>query len=126
MKAFIDNNLSTQLSDGLKGFGEDVVHLKDMFDEDASDEDWLRKIGLQGLTLVTRDNRIRRRPAELEALKSHNVGAFFLGGKKLNRCQIIQQLVRNWPRIKELSGKTRRPFAYRIPPKGANIERIQL
>ena len=76
-----------------------------------------------GNLFVTRDERIRWRPAELRALKDHKVGAFFLGGKNRTRCQLIQQLVRNWPRMKELAGKTNPPFAFRIPPQGVKVTR---
>ena len=48
-------------------------------------------------------------------------GAFFMGGKNRNRCQLIQQLVRNWPRMKELAKKTRVPFAFRVPPSGTKF-----
>jgi len=32
MRFFIDNNLGPQLAAGMKGFGEDVVHLTDYVD----------------------------------------------------------------------------------------------
>ena len=59
-------------------------------------------------------------------MKQNEVGAFFLGGKGRTRCQLIQQLVRNWPRMKEYAEKTRRPFAFRIPPKGAKFAPLPL
>ncbi len=126
MRFFIDNNLSKQMADGMAAFGEEVGHLQDSFPNDAKDEDWLPYVGDNELVLVTRDEEIRRKPAELRALKSHNVGAFFLGGKNLDRCRLIQQLVRNWPRMKDLAGKTRRPFAFRIPPTGTKFVKINL
>ena len=59
MKFFFDNNLSYKLSNGLKEFGEDVIHLKDIFSEDTPDVVWLEHIGKEGLLLITRDKRIR-------------------------------------------------------------------
>ena len=126
MKFFFDNNLSENLSWGLKVFGEDVIHLKDMFNEDTEDRIWLEQIGNKKMFLITRDERIRRNPFELNALKTYKVGAFFLGGKNLGRCKIIQQVVRNWPRIKELAAKKRPPFAFRIPPSGTKFSQIDL
>ena len=126
MKFFIDNNLSTHLAHGLKEFGEDVIHLQDRFAENADDDDWLPIIGQEGLFLVTRDLEIRRNPAELNALKKYRVGAFFLGGKNLGRCQLIQQLVRNWPQIKEYARTKRPPFAYRVRPNGGKFDKIPL
>lgn len=124
MKFFIDHNLSPQLAKGLKGFGEDVVHLSELFPPDSDDPEWLRYIGTNNLFLVTRDERIRWNPAELQAIKRYQVGAFFLGGKKRGRCELIQQLVRNWPRMKEIASRERRPFAIKIPPSGTNFVKI--
>ena len=118
MRFFVDNNLSPALVKGMKGFGEDVVHLKDHFEANADDAKWLTSIGSKGWFLITRDDRIRYRPNEVEALKENKVGAFFLGGKHRTRCELIQQVVRNWPQIKESAAKTRRPFAIRVPIKG--------
>jgi predicted nuclease of predicted toxin-antitoxin system len=126
MKFFLDNNLSENLAQGLKIFGEDVIHLKDMFNEDTEDQIWLEQIGQKKMYLITRDERIRRNPFELNALKTYKVGAFFLGGKNLGRCKIIQQVVRNWPRIKELSARKKPPFAFRIPPQGTKFSQIDL
>lgn len=103
MKFFIDNNLGKQLSDGMKGFGESVTHLQNVFPEAEDDPIWLPYVGKHDLFLITRDDRIRWRPAELAALRDNHVGAFFLGGKNRNRCKLIQQLVRNRPQMKRLA-----------------------
>ena len=126
MRFFVDNNLSPQLAAGMKGFDEDVVHVTEFFPPDVDDTELLAHVGSEGWCLVTRDDRIRFRPAEAAAIGEHRVGAFFMGGKNLRRCQLIQQLVRNWPRMKELAAKTRRPFAFRVPPTGTKIKRIPL
>jgi predicted nuclease of predicted toxin-antitoxin system len=126
MKFFIDNNLPQQLANGLKGFGENVMHLTEQFPPDTEDVGWLTYVGSLELILVTRDERIRHNPFELKSLREHKVGAFFLGGKNRKRCDLIQQIVRNWPRMKELASKTDRPFAFRIPPTGSKIVSIPL
>ena len=126
MKFFFDNNLCIHLVKGLKAFGEDVVHLKELFKEDEQDIVWLKYIGENNIFLITRDERVRFNPKELLTLKQYNVGAFFIGGKKLNKCNIIQQVVRNWPRIKEYSRKTRKPFLFRIPPRGTKFTKLDL
>ncbi len=110
----------------MEGFGENVVHLTDHFRADTEDTEWLAHIGEKGWILITRDERIRLRPSEREAMRQNEVGAFFLGGKGRTRCQLIQQLVRNWPRMKEIAEKTRRPFAFRIRPKGAKFDLLPL
>ena len=126
MTFLIDENLGQPLARGMKAFGEDVVHLRDHFPEGTSDEVVLARLGADGWFLITRDDRIRRRPGELAALKQHGVGAFFLGGKRLGRCALIRQLVRNWHRIKEHAASQRTPFAFRIPAKGTKITLLPL
>lgn len=121
MTFFLDNNLSEHLANGMAAFGEPVVHLRSLFDPDEDDAVWLEHLGKSGMILITRDERIRYRPNELAALREHRVGAFFLGGKNRTRCELIQQLVRNWPRIKEEAKKKRPPFAIRVPPTGTKF-----
>ena len=126
MRFFIDNNLGKKLADGMRAFGENVIHLKDEFDEETDDEEWLKAIGRKGYFVISRDLRIRKRPAERKAFSANKVGAFFLGGKNRSSCDLIIQLVRNWPRIEELARKTKRPFAFRVPPKGTKITAFPL
>ena len=124
MKFFFDENTSERLTRGMKEFGEDVVHLRDMFPQGAKDEDWLRVVGSKGLVLVTRDAQIRRKPGELAAYRRHNVGGFVLQGKNIDHFGMIQQVVRNWPRMKELAVKTTRPFLFGVPPKGTKFRQL--
>ena len=44
----------------------------------ASDSEWLPIVGADGLVVLTRDKRIRRRPIERQALLDHGVRACFL------------------------------------------------
>ena len=126
MKFFIDNNLGPDLAAGMSGFGEEVTHLQDHFKEDADDADWLPIVGQKDWFLITRDEAIRRKPAELLAYKKNKVGAFFLGGKNRNKCELIEQLVRNWRRIKEFAKKNRKPFAWKVPSRGKSFDRLEL
>lgn len=126
MKFFVDNNLSDKLANGMKAFGESVMHLREKFPEDAEDELWLEYVGKNGLVLITRDERIRRNPAQLNAMKRHKVRAFLLGGKKRGRCDIFRQVVRNWPRMKEYARKTKPPFVFRVPPSGTKFKPLHL
>lgn len=49
-----------------------------------------------------------------------------MGGKNLSGCQLVQQLVHNWPRMKALASKTKVPFAFRVPPKGTRFTSLEL
>jgi predicted nuclease of predicted toxin-antitoxin system len=123
---FFDNNVSKKIVQGLRAFGEEVVHLQEKFKEDSPDIEWLQYIGEKGLILITRDERVRWNPAEIAAINKFKVATFFLRRKSLNRCKLVQQVVKNWPRIKELSRNTQPPFAYRVPPIGTKFTQISI
>ncbi len=58
----------------MSAFGVAVDHLKDHFPEDAPDTEWLAYIGNQEFFLITRDDNIRRNPAEIRALRNGQPG----------------------------------------------------
>lgn len=126
MKFIVDNNIGPGVARGMRCFGEDVTHLTEHFRDDVSDPEWLARAGRKGWFVLTRDDRIRSRPNELAAVKQHGIGLFFLAGKNRTKCQIIQQLIRNWPRIKDLACQDRPPFAIRVPPTGTKLVRLPL
>ncbi|GIU99468.1 MAG: hypothetical protein KatS3mg014_1084 [Actinomycetota bacterium] len=82
MTFFFDNNLSPRLVEGLRAFGEDAMHLRDEFPADTDDTVWLPEIGRRGWYLVTHDKKIRKKPAEIRALKQAGVGAFVFTQQK--------------------------------------------
>ena len=124
MTFFVDNNLSKYIVRGMKGFGEDVVHLTEHFPASAADIDWLPFVGENGYILLTRDRNIRYNTAERQAFKKYKVGAFFLGGKGLSRCAQIRQIVRCWHRLKEYDKKTRRPYMFTVSASGKGIDKM--
>lgn len=127
MNFFLDNNLSIKLAKAMNHLEQEgeVMHLTEKFPADAKDEEWLKYVGENGIILITQDQKIRRRAAEKAAFKTHKVGAFVLVGKNRDRWQIINQLIKNWLKIKELAAKTKRPFAFKVPIRG-KIEQLHL
>jgi len=126
MTFFFDNNISPTLVEGLKGFGEDVCHLKDYFPEDTPDPQWLKAIGQNNWILITRDKAINRRPVEKQAIKQYKLGSFFMLGKDMDRWAQVKQMVIAWKRIKEYAAKSRKPFAYKVYRSGRKIEPLPL
>ncbi|TET32920.1 MAG: hypothetical protein E3J72_18500 [Planctomycetota bacterium] len=126
MRFLVDQNIGERFAKGMKSFGEEVEYLGDHYPLNISDKDLLADIGEKGWVLISREKEIRYKPAEKAAFVKHSNGAFLLSGKKLSGCKIIQQLVRNWHRIKEKADNTRKPFIYCIPPNGTKIRKIAL
>ena len=128
MTFFFDTNLSFRLTKALFYLEENenlVIHITEIFPPDTLDVIWLEHIGKNGMVLVSKDRKIRRRKAELMALKEYNIGAFFLIGRKLTKWQEIRQLIFQWEKMKELAIRSRRPFAFLVPQRG-NITAIPI
>ena len=92
-----------------------VVHtMADVYGElvgqGSSDETWLRDVGARGWVVLMKDDAIRRRPAERDALLDGGVRAFCLTNAQLrgeeqarrfveNRYRILRQAARPGPYI---------------------------
>ena len=46
------------------------------------DLDWMPVVGAAGFIVVTRDRRIRTRPAEVDAYRSHGIRSVWIGAKR--------------------------------------------
>jgi hypothetical protein len=126
MKCFFDENLGKQLALGLRGFGEDAIHLTEVFAPGTPDEEWLPYVGEKGYILFTIDKRIRRRPLQKSLIREHKVGAFFLMGKTMSRWNYIRQVVMAWEKIEQTVERETPPFAFQISAQGTQINKIPL
>jgi predicted nuclease of predicted toxin-antitoxin system len=126
MKCFFDENLGKQLALGLRGFGEDAIHLTEVFAKGTPDEEWLPFVAEKGYILFTLDKRIRRSPLEKALIKKHKIGAFFLMGKTMSRWNYIRQIVRAWHKIETVVEKENPPYAYQVTRQGTQVNRIPL
>lgn len=48
----------------------------------AADVDWMPVVGRAGLVVLTRDRRIRTRPAELAVYREHGIRSVWIGAKR--------------------------------------------
>jgi len=60
----------------------------DHFPQNAPDEDWLLEVGKRGWIVLTKDDRIRYRPAALEAYRSNKVRVFIFGSGEMRRLSL--------------------------------------
>jgi len=85
----------------------------DHFPPDASDADWLRAVGQRGWVVLTKDERIRRRPLKHAALLDAGVRAFVLG------TDMGQAFVRAGGAMENLLRRRRqRPFIATVTRRG--------
>ena len=126
MKFLIDENLSAKMAQSLRSIDQNVDHVTEVLPQGAPDTEVLEFAGANDYFLITKDNRIRYKPNEKEALKKHEVGVFLLGGKNVPFFETFQQLIRNWDRILECAATTRRPFVRRVRRKGSTIDTVSI
>jgi hypothetical protein len=74
--------------------------------ERVPDEEWLERAGRAGWVVLTKDDAIRRRPAERDALAAHQVRAFCLTTANLTGPQQVERFLSNLNRILQ---RARRP-----------------
>lgn len=88
---FTDRDLGKQFPDILRGAKLTVERHADHFAPDATDEEWLERVGRERWTAITHDARIRYKPNELSALVRHKVGLLVVVGHAP-----YQELARNF------------------------------
>jgi hypothetical protein len=76
---FVDRCLGAHVvPDALRAAGANVEVHGTHFPPDASDTDILRLVGARGWAFLSKDENVRRRPAERQALGEAHVAAFIL------------------------------------------------
>ena len=68
-------------------------------------------------------NTVKEKAMGKEVMESLTPGQQFV--RLFNR-ELIQQMVRNWPKMKDIAAKARKPFAFVVPPSGGKFKDIQL
>ncbi len=110
----LDRSVGTRaLPEALRAHGFAVHTLDDLYGvagaRYVSDEEWLAEAARRHLVVLTKDDRIRRRVRELDALRSGGVRAFVITAGNVTRDALVSRVVDNLDRIVEL---TDRPGPY--------------
>ena len=86
--------------------------------QDASDPEWLAFAGQNNWILITRDERIRYRVAEKQAIRRAKVRAFVLAQGNLQAETLAENLLKALPKIRRLVEKENPPFVAKISRAG--------
>ncbi len=123
---FVNGSMPRIVADELRKVGKDAKAKIEVFEPDAKDPVWLRAVGVNGWLGITRDAKIRTRPAERQAIIEHRTGCFILTYKNdLNRAQIVQLVLHNIEEMEEKFRTTPRPFIYTVTGNGEFREYIR-
>lgn len=101
---FVDRSLGRIRVPGrLRAAGWELTTLAEHYgipaDEDITDIDWLTLAGSRGWAVLMKDDRIRRRPAELAALRAAGVHAFCIANANLDTDHQVELLLRHQAQI---------------------------
>jgi uncharacterized protein with PIN domain len=118
---FVDRSLGKSIAEGLRVAGLTVHSMADVYGEKRAqllaDEVWLRDAGKNDWIVLTKDDAIRRRPAERDALTEAAVRVFCLTNRNLRGAEQTKRFVSNCHRILRQS-RTPGPYIYGVYEKG--------
>ena len=118
---FVDRSLGKSIVEGLRATGLAVHSMADIYGERRAqllpDEVWLRDAGKNDWIVLTKDDAIRRRPAERDALTGAAVRVFCLTNRNLRGAEQTERFVSNRHRILRQSRKSG-PYIYGVYAEG--------
>jgi hypothetical protein len=116
---FIDRSLGQKvIASRLRQCGVQVEIHDDHFPQNAPDEDWISEVGKRGWVVLTKDDRIRYRPAALDAYRRHKVRVFVFGSGEMKAQEMADAFVKALPKISRFAIKKTAPFFARISRSG--------
>jgi hypothetical protein len=117
---FVDRSLGKSIAEGLRPCGLTVHTMASVYGEEQaqqlSDQVWLRDAGAKSWVVLTKDDAIRRRPAEREALIEAGVRVFCLTSAQLRGAEQTARFVDNRHRIIRQARKPG-PYIYGVYEK---------
>jgi hypothetical protein len=118
---FVDRSLGKSIVDGLRGTGLTVRSMADVYGEKRAqllaDEVWLRDAGENDWIVLTKDDAIRRRPAERDALTEAAVRVFCLTNRSMRGTEQTERFISNRHRILRQARKPG-PYIYGVYAMG--------
>jgi hypothetical protein len=115
---FIDRSLGRRIvPDALRAAGLTIHTMAAVYGEQIGqrllDETWLLDVGQRGWVVLMKDDAIRRRPAERDALIAGGVRAFCLTNAQLKGEEQARRFVANLGRILRQAGRPG-PYIYGV------------
>ena len=97
---FFDRSIGRSVPLALRQVGVGVEIHDDLYPQrPVPDEEWIGDATARGSVLVTRDRRIRQRPAERKVVASAGARLFVLRGKGSTRLDMLRVLMIAWERM---------------------------
>jgi hypothetical protein len=115
----IDEALGNRIvAQALREEGHRVELLIDHHARGTPDAVWLEDIGRRGWVVLTKDKRMRKRPAEQVAVVRHAVRAFVLTSGEMGAREMASAFLRAMPGMRRLLAKVDGPFIAAVSRSG--------
>jgi predicted nuclease of predicted toxin-antitoxin system len=117
---FLDRQLGRyKVATALRNAGLHVEIHDDHFPQNAEDPEWLTACGKKNWVVVTRDERIRYRVAERQAIRRAKVRAFVLAAQGDLRAEMLAEIfLKALPIVRRTLEKQKPPFVAKISRGG--------
>ena len=117
---FVDRSIGRHIvPDAIRALGFVVHAMADVYpageDQNVVDERWISDAGAQGWVVLTKDERITRRPDEVQALTEGGLRVFAIGNQHLTGPEMAKRYVTNINRIVKRAQKPG-PFVDIVQP----------
>ena len=110
VEIFIDRSLGKKIALPLVEAGA-IVHLHDdHFEQNVEDEIWLTEVGKRNWLVLTKDQWIRRRPIERDALLNAELKVFCFMSGNVPFAEMAEIFVKALPAIRKTADSTQPPF----------------
>jgi len=114
---FLDRSLGRhQVASALRAAGWRLRTHHEVYgarDEEVPDAEWLEMCGAAGLVVLSKDRKIRYRPAEMQMIRRFSLRAFILTSGSLTASAQAERLIANAERI-DLACAGAGPFVYAV------------
>jgi hypothetical protein len=92
----------------------DVVLHHERFTASEKDTAWIAAVSTEGLIIMTRDRRIRSRPAERAVFEAAKARCFVVATGASTPLEDLRVLLGAWPRMEAIIATTAAPFMYAL------------
>lgn len=118
---YFDRNFGRRLPEALRKLGlivEFQHDKKSRFRPTMPDDEWLAEVGKRKWVVFSHDRKFHLLPAELSAIKQHEVGCFYLWGANDTTWGKARLFAKAYDRIVQAAATESRPFIYLVTKRG--------
>jgi hypothetical protein len=115
---FVDRDLGRGFGLALRSVGVAVVLHDERFQPRTPDHVWIRAVSADGLVILTRDRKIRKRVAERQAFEAAKARCFVIVTGASTPLDDLRALLIAWPKLTAMIDNFSAPFMFGVGREG--------